>query len=207
MSLAITYFAATGQLEQVLRAKYGVVADAATAAIRDAAAIVKRDGRGNIAAAGFSKRWQNALRVNVYPKSRSSANAAVFIYHKIIYAGVFERGARISGKPLMWLPLQRLGKGHMSPKKYARTIGPLTSINAPGAPPLLVSRVRTKRAKFKVTRSLLKRGTSGAGTVRSVPVFVGVKSVNIKKKFRIEAVCRAAAAQLPGMYVSHFVDK
>ncbi|RUV75923.1 MAG: hypothetical protein EOR30_17060 [Mesorhizobium sp.] len=48
------------------------IAFAATAAISEAGDIVKREGRADIAAAGFSKRWQNALRVNVYPKRRFS---------------------------------------------------------------------------------------------------------------------------------------
>jgi hypothetical protein len=41
------------------------IAKAATAAIREAGEIAKRDGRASIAAAGFSRKWQNALRVNI----------------------------------------------------------------------------------------------------------------------------------------------
>jgi hypothetical protein len=41
------------------------IARAATAAIREAGEIAKRDGRASIAAAGFSRKWQDALRVNI----------------------------------------------------------------------------------------------------------------------------------------------
>jgi hypothetical protein len=40
------------------------IAKAATAAVREAGEIAKRDGRASVAAAGFSRKWQNALRVN-----------------------------------------------------------------------------------------------------------------------------------------------
>src|SRR5437868_12920194 len=81
------------------------IAKAATAAIREAGDIAKRDGRASIAASGFSRKWQNALRVNIYPPQGDSMRPAAFIYHKIRYAAVFEDGAVIGGQPLLWLPL------------------------------------------------------------------------------------------------------
>src|SRR5947207_10708332 len=74
------------------------IAKAATAAIREAGEIAKRDGRASIAAAGFSRKWQNALRVNIYPPRGDSMRPAAFIFDKIRYAGVFEEGAVISGQ-------------------------------------------------------------------------------------------------------------
>ena len=47
---------------------YGTMAAAATAAVREAADTVKSKGRANIAAGGFGRKWQNALRANVYPR-------------------------------------------------------------------------------------------------------------------------------------------
>jgi hypothetical protein len=111
-------------------------AKAATAAIREAGEIAKRDGRASIAAAGFSRKWQNALRVNFYPPQGDSMRPAAFIFHKIRYAGVFEEGVVIGGQPLLWLPLPNvpLRRGQpMTPSQYARSIGPLVSVQRPAS--------------------------------------------------------------------------
>src|SRR5262245_6468951 len=73
------------------------IAKAATAAVHETGEIAKRGGRASIAAAGFSRKWQNALRVNNYPSQGQSLRPAAFIFHKIRYAGVFEEGAVIRG--------------------------------------------------------------------------------------------------------------
>src|SRR5690606_14187289 len=48
------------------------IAKAATAAVSEAAAEIKAEARAQIGAAGFSRKWQNALRVDFYPKGRTS---------------------------------------------------------------------------------------------------------------------------------------
>src|SRR4051812_18715685 len=118
--------------------------------VRDAGEIAKRDGRASIAASGFSRKWQNALRVNIYPPQGDTMRPAAFIYHKIRYAGVFEEGAVIGGQPLLWLPLSTvpLRRGRpMTPSQYARSIGPLVSIQRPGGPPLLFPKYRSPRGR------------------------------------------------------------
>lgn len=96
---------AKGFADTITRELRRPIAKAATAAVRDAGGIAKRTGRASIAAAGFSRKWQNALRVNVYPPQGDSLRPAAFVFHKIRYAGVFEEGAVIAGTPLLWLPL------------------------------------------------------------------------------------------------------
>src|SRR3954465_6881555 len=125
-------------------------ARAAPAAVREAGEIAKRDGRASIAASGFSRKWQNALRVNIYPPQGDSMRPAAFVYHKIHYAGVFEEGAVIGGQPLLWLPLPTvpLRRGRpMTPSQYARSVGPLVSVQRPGAPPLLFPKQRKGRRR------------------------------------------------------------
>jgi hypothetical protein len=97
--------AAKAFVEGVVKEVQRPIAKAATAAVREAGDIAKRVGRASIAASGFSRKWQNALRVNIYPPQGYSLRPAAFIYHKIHYAGVFEEGAVIGGQPLLWLPL------------------------------------------------------------------------------------------------------
>ncbi|RWQ12332.1 DUF6441 family protein [Mesorhizobium sp.] len=185
---------------------------AGTAAIAEAADIIKREGRRDIAAAGFSKRWQNALRVNLYPKRGASMNAAAVIYHKIQYAGVFEEGATIVGKPLLWLPLPDAPKGRggasIRPSEYRARIGhPLYSIRRPGKAPLLGANIRVTKARSQkgISLSQLKRGRNpgGKGEVRLVPLYIGVPRVNIRDRFSIREITERAAARLGDLYLKH----
>lgn len=170
------------------------IAKAATAAVREAGEIAKRDGRASIAAAGFSRKWQNALRVNIYPPQGDSLRPAAFIFHKIRYAGVFEEGAVIAGQPLLWLPLPSvpLRRGRpMTPSQYVRSIGPLVSAQRPGGPPLLFSKYRSGRRRRK------------AGNQDRKPLYIGLTSVEIAKRFDIKGAARNAAAQLPDLFEKH----
>ena len=183
------------------------MAIAATGAVRDAGAEVKTGARANIAAAGFGVRWQNTLRVNLYPSSGVSMGPAAYMYHKIPYAGVFEQGASIAGDPLLWLPLPGVPQSmlgvHMSPANYTRLIGPLHTIFVAGKPPMLAGWIQggvrgvgviTVR-KLRSGAWASKRGTKNPGLV-SVPLFIGLDSVTIGKKFDLQGVADKARAGL-----------
>ncbi|RWO90936.1 DUF6441 family protein [Mesorhizobium sp.] len=198
-----------GEFALAMAAIKDPIAFAGTAAISEAGDIVKREGRQDIAAAGFSKRWQNALRVNVYPRRKLSMNAAALIFHNIRYAGIFEEGAVISGKPRLWLPLpsapKRTGRQKMTPALYVKTIGPLFSIERPGKPPLLAGKIATNRRGSKtgkVSLSALKRGGAGAPSTL-VPLFIGIDRVNIRDRFSIRQITERAAARLGALYLKH----
>ena len=197
MSLRIALSdAATSFVKTVVKEMQRPIAKAATAAIREAGEIAKRDGRASIAAAGFSRKWQNALRVNFYPPQGDSMRLAAFIFHKIRYAGVFEEGAVISGQPLLWLPLPNvpLRRGRpMTPSQYARSIGPLVSVQRPGGPPLLFPKPRSGRGR---------RRRAAVGAERK-PLYVGLSSVAISKRFNIKGAAQNAAAQLPSLFAKH----
>jgi hypothetical protein len=187
---------ARGFVDTIVRELQRPIAKAATAAIREAGEIAKRDGRASIPAAGFSRKWQNALRVNIYPPQGDSMRPAAFIFHKIRYAGVFEEGAVISGQPLLWLPLPNvpLRRGRpMTPSQYARSIGPLVSVQRPGGPPLLFPKARSGHGRRR-------RTTVGA---ERKPLYVGLSSVAISKRFNIKGAAQNAAAQLPSLFARH----
>jgi hypothetical protein len=181
---------------------------AGTAAISEAGDIVKREGRADIAAAGFSRRWQNALRVDIYPKRGVSMQAAAFIWHKIGYAGVFEEGATITGKPRLWLPLEsapkRIGRQKITPALYIRKVGPLVPIIRPGKPPLLAGKIAaSRRSTSKVTLSALRRASGGGAPSRLVPLFVGIDRVSIRDRFSIKEITERAANRLGELYLKH----
>ena len=166
---------------------------------------IKIRGRTNIAAAGFGKRWQNALRVQRYPRRGDSINPALWIFHNIPYAEVFESGARIRGKPLLWLPLpsapKTAGGKRMTPKNYISHIGPLFRVDRAGKPPLLFGKFSGRGAG----RSIAKRSTRGlrAGGSSAVPIFVGVTTVSIRKRFSLRQIFKMAASHLARYYASN----
>ncbi|RWN11754.1 DUF6441 family protein [Mesorhizobium sp.] len=200
----------SGEFAAALVAIKDPIGAAGTAAITEAANIAKAEGRADIAAAGFSKRWQNTLAVIVYPKRGVSIDASALIYHKIRYAGVFETGATIGGKPTLWLPLptapKRAGRQKMTPALYVRTVGPLISIERPGKPPLLAGKIATNRRgqinKGKVTLSALRRGGKGAPSTL-VPLFIGIDRVSIRDRFSIAQIVQRVAGRLGELYVKN----
>lgn len=201
-----------GELAEAFRSMKDPMAAAGSAAIAEAADIVKREGRADIASAGFSQRWQNALRADVYPRrGRVSMNAAAMIWHKIQYAGVFEEGATIVGRPRLWLPLswapKKIGRRRMTPALYVRQVGPLFPLKRPGRPPLLAGKMAVSQRRRvanagTVSLSSLRRGAAGAPS-RLVPLFIGVDRVTIRDKFSIREITERAAARLAALYVKH----
>lgn len=191
MSPRLNYSYRPGELAKAFVDKKNPIANAATEAMSDAANIAKAAGRASIAAAGFSSKWQNALRADVYPKGGIvSMSPAALIHHRIAYSGEFERGGTIRGQPFLWLPIEanlprRSGGRKWTPKDFVRQFGALTSVNRPGKPPLLVARVR-----------------QGSRRV-ALPVFVGVPLVEIGKKFDVTGAVQKAADQLPALYSKH----
>ncbi|RWB85912.1 MAG: hypothetical protein EOQ52_20385 [Mesorhizobium sp.] len=202
---------------KAMRDKYKPIARAATKAMNQVADNIKAQGRANIMAAGFSKKWANAFRVNVYPKGRVSADAAALVYHKIPYADVFETGAMIRGSPFLWLPLPDAPKGRGNRRipagEYRKEIGhPLYSIKRPsGKPPLLGAVIRATKARFQkgISRAQLKRGRNphGKGVERLVPLYIGIPAVEIGQKFRLRSITAANASKLAAYYYRNFLDE
>jgi len=204
-----------GEIQKTIEAITHPIATAATLAITDAANQVKVRGRARIRQAGFSKRWENALRVNVFPQRGVSVDAAAYVFHKIPYAGVFEEGAKISGKPMLWIPFPnvsgKIGGRKMTPRLFIQRIGPLHIIKVPGKAPMLASYVSAGADTKKLTTAKLRAGVrrknaKGSKAVKSVPVFFGVSMVTLQARFGLKAVFTAARASLKGFYDTRLID-
>jgi hypothetical protein len=162
-------------LEDILEDIEEQIHDAQEAAVQEAAAESVRLGRANIAGAGFtSARWQQGLTSRFYPNP--GKDPAALVYHKLRFAGVFERGVTIQGQPLLWLPIERnLPPDIHSPRQYGK---PLVSVNVEGKPPLLFD-------KFDRLRG---------------PLFFGTKSVNIRKRFDLYRIFAAVMERMQQFY-------
>jgi hypothetical protein len=202
---------ATGSWQKAFREASKPMAVAATQAMDVLKNQVKQQGRANIAAAGMSRRWQNTLRVERYPLAGISLRAAVHVFHKIPYAGVFEEGATITGKPMLWVPLPTAPKRVGSRRATPRNINlPLVSFTSRQGTPLLGYRTRVAAGTDLLghgTRSLtvakLKRGRSkrASGVLRTIPLFYGIRTVNIRRRLDITGVVNQAYRRLPNLYV------
>src|ERR1700687_3845644 len=218
MTLRLLYSAVTGQWDAAMKGIYAPMARASSAAIRDAGDLVKREGRGAIASAGFAQNWQTARSVNIPPPKTPSVDAAAWIFHKIPYAGVFEHGATIPGSPLLWIPLSgtpaKIGSQRMTPRNYIASIGPLQIVRPPGRAPLLVGFIQGGvRGTGKITVAKLRRGTRAQrlpgkhpGLV-SVPIFVGVETVTLHKRFDLVPIFERARQGLGQSYLTHIAQE
>ena len=103
-------------------------------------------------------------------------NPAALIFHHLPFISVFEYGATIAGRPLLWLPIEEnLPQGVHSPRKYGHK---LVSVNIAGKPPLLFDAVDRLRG----------------------PLFVGVRSADVRKRLDLLGIFAAAAARLGEFY-------
>ena len=217
MALKVKFTTATEGFDAAIREKYKPMAEAGTEAIREISDEVKTAGRADIAAAGFGKRWQNAFRVDVYPKRGVSLNAAALVYHKIPYADIFETGGVIKGKPKLWIPLsstpKKIGTQRMSAKLFQQKIGKLQYVKRPGGKPLLMAKAsvssgQAKSGKYgKVTLSKLRSGAAGNGIIRAVPLFVAVDSVKLRDRFSLREIIGRTADKLATVYTQKLAQK
>lgn len=203
---------------KAMRGKYKPIAKAAKRSMVQVADGIKAQGRANILAAGFTTRWANTFRVDVYPKgSTVSASAAALVYDKIPYADIFETGGTIQGKPTLWLPLpttpKKIGRQRITPALYIRQIGPLFPIKRPGKATLLAANIgvsarqKASGKPGKITNAKLRKGASGSGPRQAVPLFIGIDKVDIKQKFHLRAITRVNAARLASLYYRNFLDE
>lgn len=217
----MVWAATTGQWSAAMRSMQYPIASAMTAAMHQVVGQGKAQARARIAAAGFGKKWQNAMQARTYPLTGISMDPAGWFTHNIPYAGVFEDGAKIPGNPYLWIPVtgvpSRIGSKRMTPANFIATIGPLQIVRRAGRPPLLVGFMQgADRSAGKVTIGKLRAGSalarlgvrsrhsaSGGRGVVSVPIFVGISLVNIRARFNLRPVFKAALAALPAAYLRH----
>lgn len=123
------------------------------------------------AAAGFNKRWTNALKSSVYPQKGYSLKTAGRVWHSAPYSDIFSTGGSIAPKraQFLWIPTKAVPfspKRRITPRIYERAIGPLQFVRRRGKSPLLIA-VRKKGER---------QGK------RPVVLYVGRKIVTIQRK-------------------------
>lgn len=149
-------------------------------AARDVVDYVETRGRANIAGAGrFGKRWTGGFIGRVVGRGRDDVD--IVFTMKVPYWRVFQDGATISGRPLLWIPLS-----------FAKQAQGKRARDYPGK----LFRVDRKSGKAP----LLLGGTP------PTPKYFGIASVRIPKKFRLVEIAREGAKKLGQFYKEHMKD-
>lgn len=206
------------------------ISTAATKTMRAAGAALKKEGRNEIKAGGLGSKFANAWRVAVYPNKGISLDPSAYGRHNIPYATIFETGGAIRGRRgLLWLPLPtvpKVGKRIARPRDLTGV--KLFSIKTQGGPPLLAAKIRSaganrnSRIRGQVSLPALRAGTDAEkirktsrlkakqrGGVKAsnatanavtVPLFHGVPSVTLRRRFNLAGVSKDIAARLPELY-------
>jgi Family of unknown function (DUF6441) len=166
-------------LTNIVRAKQRTIATAANAALRETAANAVKEGRSNIAGAGkFGPKWQQGLQFRMMP-AQEGAEPKVIIFHKFGFASVFEHGATIQGKPLLWIPTTEGGP------RASRSGKKLISATVRGKPMLFDANDKDRHRK---------------------PLYIGVPSVRIPKKWRITEIVKEHAAKIADLFRKYLKD-
>lgn len=194
-----------------------IIAKGATQAMRKIGKLAVDAGRRAIGAAGFTANVQRTLRAINKPKQGFVLNPSVYIHSTVNYLDVFETGKTITGHPWLWLPLPNvppnpgsgtkfgglIGRPHMTPRQYVAKVGPLVTMHRPGKPPMLGAVVETGgRPTRRRLRSTFLKQRFGESTRRTivVPMFVGVSSITIGKKFDVTQAIASVAPELSAAY-------
>jgi hypothetical protein len=166
---------------RIIRDKQRPVATAAVAALNEVAANAVQEGRSNIASAGrFRGKWLEGLRyrtIGAEEGGEPSLQAKAIVFHSFGIAGVFEHGATIEGKPLLWIPTDP------ATRPAGRSGKKLVSATVRGQPMLFDARDPDRDRK---------------------PLYIGVPSVRIPKKFRITEIVKENAKRLGELFLKHF---
>lgn len=162
------------KFEQRVKEYSDDVARASTEAARITAKDIEERGRKDIARGGnfSSARWQDGFRAKISYLSRFDIR--IRITHAVKYWKVFEFGAIIRGKPLLWIPLS-----------FAEDAKGKRARDYPG---------RLFRVDRKSGAPLLLSAETGE------PKYFGKESVKIPKKWHLREIVRNAMKRLPQTY-------
>lgn len=144
-------------------------------ALAEAAAEIESLGRADIAAAGrFGRRWIEGFTATV---GEGGGHMRVRVEEQVPYWPVFEFGATIHGRPMLWIPLSFATDAQ---GVRARDYGaPLFRVDRFGKAPLLMTKTGKGKAEAK---------------------YFGKEHVTIPKKFHLREIIRRVASTIRARY-------
>lgn len=180
---------------------------AVTSAMRDAGKDLQDEWRRQITSAGLGPRLARTIRSEVYPNGQNSLNAAAMVWSRApVIVDAHDSGPLIRAQGGLWLaiPTEAAGKGRggkrITPREWESKTGlKLRFIPRRTGPSLLIAEARLN----KHGRAVVSRSKTGRG-LTSVPIFLMVRQVRLRKRIDLERPARAALNALPGAIVSRW---
>lgn len=187
-----------------MRAEIRAGEKAVTDAMRAAGIDLKTAWRRQIAGAGLGSRLGNSIRLATYPKAGESLNAAAFVWSNApVIVGAHDTGPLIRSTNGFWLaiPTPAAGKstrgGRITPAEWERRSGlRLRFVYRRRGPSLLVAEGRLNSKG----RAVVSRAKTGRG-LTTVPVFLLVPQVQLKKRLDLARDAERTVGGLPGRIV------
>lgn len=197
-----------GDLGAMMAAEIAAGEKAVTKAVGEAGTSLKTAWRGQITGAGLGARLSRTIRSELYPKGQPSLNAAALIWSKApVILGAHDQGALIRSRNVFWLaiPTPAAGKsargGRISPGEWERRRGlRLRFIYRRSGPSLLVAEGRLNTRRLGVA----SRSKTGRG-LTTVPIFLLVRQVKLRKRLDLDRAAKAAQDGIPGAILANWV--
>lgn len=198
-----------GRVDEITRGAYRRGERAVTSAISGATTRAKTDWRGQVVSSGLGAKLSRAIRSKVYPEGQPSMTAAGLVWTKspkIFEAHEMGVTIRARGRAFLSIPLPAAGAGprgkRITPAEWERRHGvQLVPIRRPNGNLILFAEARIS------SRGLARRSRSKTGrSVASIPLFVLVPQVRLRKRLNLIAAGERIAAALPGQIVAAWRD-
>ncbi|MFA5040972.1 MAG: DUF6441 family protein [Bdellovibrionales bacterium] len=202
-----------GDLKRIMADELKTAEQAVTSGVRQATDGLKGELRNQISSAGLGQKLANTWRGQVYPKGGASLNAAGFVWSKAPeIVSAFGNGVTIRSSHGFFLaiPTEAAGKSAMgkriTPGLWEQAHGMrLRFVYRRGAVSLLVAdnmRARTgKRGGFSAASTSALRTGRGLTTV---PIFLLVPQVTLRKRFDIDRAANKWTAHLPSLVIQNW---
>jgi hypothetical protein len=200
--------ALSGSLQDLLTAELKDAEQAVTTGVRRATDGLKAELRGQITGAGLGEKLARTWRGEVFPKGQASLGAAGLVWSKAPgIVRVYEEGAVIRSQAGLFLAIPtpaagRYGDGRqkITPGLWEQRTGlRLRFVYRQGAPSLLVAELRARggrRGGFAVPSAAAQRSGRALATV---PIFILLPQVTVKKRLDVAGAARKWTARLPGL--------
>lgn len=206
MKLSVLF---TPSMKEVMHAEYRAGEKAVTRTMRAAAVDLKAKWRGQITSAGLGRKLGNAVRSASYPARSESMNAAAMVWTRAPkITAAHEAGPLIRSASGFFLAIPtpaagvKAGGARMTPGEWEKRRGlRLRFVYRRGRPSLLVAESRLNtRGSAVASRSKTGRG------VATVPIFILVPQVRLKKRLDLIGAAQRIGVALPGQIVANWRD-
>ena len=199
-----------GDIGAIMAAEIKAGERAVSKAVTEAGTNVKTAWRAQITGADLGQRLARTIRSEQFPKGKPSLNAAALVWSKApVIVGAHDTGPLIRSKSGFWLaiPTAAAGKsargGRITPREWERRSGlRLRFVYRRSGPSLLVAEGRLNARG----RAVASRSKTGRG-VTTVPIFLLVPQVQLRKRLDLARDARAAQDRIPGAIVANWITQ